>query len=95
MKKAKIYNGMKSTQYLMFATLKDFDLKDRKVLLRVDINLPIEPETMDILDDTRIMRILAFFRHCKASTMPVPSFSPTRAGREKKTSRHWRNMLKR
>ncbi len=42
----------------MFATLKDFDLKNKRVLLRVDINLPIEPRTMKILDDTRIMRII-------------------------------------
>lgn len=37
-----------------FPLLKNFDLKDKKVLLRVDINSPIDPDTGEILDDTRI-----------------------------------------
>lgn len=37
-----------------FPVLKDFDLNGRKVLLRVDINSPIDPSTGTILDDTRI-----------------------------------------
>ncbi len=37
-----------------FPVLKDFDLNGRKVLLRVDINSPIDPDTKEILDDTRI-----------------------------------------
>jgi phosphoglycerate kinase len=39
---------------LEFPLLKNFDLKGKKVLLRVDINSPIDPETGEILDDTRI-----------------------------------------
>ncbi|MFP4608094.1 MAG: phosphoglycerate kinase [Candidatus Aenigmatarchaeota archaeon] len=35
-------------------TLDDFDLKGQKVLLRVDINSPLDPETGRILDDHRI-----------------------------------------
>jgi len=34
--------------------LKDFNLAGKKVLLRVDINSPIDPKTREILDDTRI-----------------------------------------
>jgi phosphoglycerate kinase len=34
--------------------LKDFNLAGKKVLLRVDINSPIDPKTKEILDDTRI-----------------------------------------
>ncbi len=37
-----------------FPLLKNFDLKGKKVLLRVDINSPIDPDTGEILDDTRI-----------------------------------------
>lgn len=34
--------------------LKDFNLAGKKVLLRVDLNSPIDPKTGEILDDTRI-----------------------------------------
>lgn len=38
-------------QYL---TLEDFDLRDRAVLLRLDINAPLDPSNNQILDDGRI-----------------------------------------
>lgn len=37
-----------------FLTMNDFDLRGRTVLLRVDINSPINPQTGMILDDSRI-----------------------------------------
>jgi phosphoglycerate kinase len=37
-----------------FFTMDDFDLKGKTLLLRVDINSPINPSTGEILDDTRI-----------------------------------------
>jgi len=37
-----------------FLTLDDFKLKDKTVLVRVDFNSPVDPETKKILDDTRI-----------------------------------------
>jgi len=37
-------------------TLDDIDIKDKTVLLRVDINCPVESETKRIKDDTRIKR---------------------------------------
>ncbi len=40
--------------HLPFFTLDDFDLDGKTVLLRVDINCPIDPNTLEILDDTRI-----------------------------------------
>lgn len=36
--------------------LRDFNLAGKKVLLRVDINSPIDPKTNEILDDSRIRR---------------------------------------
>ncbi len=37
-----------------FYTMDDFDFENKRVLLRVDINSPIDPKTNRILDDTRI-----------------------------------------
>lgn len=39
---------------LEFYTIDDFDLEDKTVLVRVDINSPVDPNTGFILDDTRI-----------------------------------------
>ena len=38
-----------------YLTLDDFDLRDKHVLLRLDINAPLDPSTNQILDDTRIV----------------------------------------
>jgi len=38
----------------MFFTLDDFDVRDKTVIVRVDINSPLDPETLEILDVTRI-----------------------------------------
>ncbi len=35
-------------------TLKDLDITGKKVFMRIDINVPIDPETKEILDDRRI-----------------------------------------
>ena len=37
-----------------FLTLDDIDFKDKTVLVRVDFNSPVDPETKMVLDDTRI-----------------------------------------
>ena len=39
-----------------FLTVDDFEIKGKVLLLRVDINSSIDPETGEILDDTRIKR---------------------------------------
>ena len=41
-----------------FNTLDDFDFEGKTVLLRVDFNLPLDKETIDILDTTRMKRTL-------------------------------------
>ena len=41
-----------------YNTLDDFDLADKTVLLRVDFNMPLDKNTLDILDTTRIERAL-------------------------------------
>jgi phosphoglycerate kinase len=37
-----------------YLTLDDVDVKDKVVLVRVDFNSPVDPETKKVLDDTRI-----------------------------------------
>ena len=44
--------GSMEFQYL---TLDDFDLRDKAVLLRLDINAPLDPSNNQILDDGRIV----------------------------------------
>ncbi|HJN31802.1 MAG TPA: phosphoglycerate kinase, partial [Candidatus Poseidoniia archaeon] len=39
-----------------FLTIDDFKIKGKVLLLRVDVNSSIDPETGQILDDTRIKR---------------------------------------
>ena len=41
-----------------FNTLDDFNFENKTVLLRVDFNMPLNKETFDILDTTRIKRVL-------------------------------------
>jgi len=45
-----------------FFTLDDFDFRGKTVLLRVDINSPIDPTTKTILDDTRMKAIVPTIR---------------------------------
>ena len=37
-----------------FNTIDDFDLEDKTVLVRIDVNSPVDPSTGIILDDTRL-----------------------------------------
>ncbi|MCX8171772.1 MAG: phosphoglycerate kinase, partial [Candidatus Bathyarchaeota archaeon] len=37
-----------------FLTLDNFDVKGKVVLVRVDFNSPVDPQTKKIIDDTRI-----------------------------------------
>lgn len=39
---------------LQFLTIDDFDMENKTVLVRVDINSPVDPSTGSILDDTRM-----------------------------------------
>lgn len=45
-----------------FHTLSDFNFKDKKVLLRVDINCPLEKDELKILNDSRIRRVVPTVR---------------------------------
>jgi len=41
-----------------YNTLDDFDLEGKTVLLRVDFNMPLDKKTLEILDTTRIKKVL-------------------------------------
>ena len=41
-----------------YNTLDDFDFENKTVLLRVDFNMPLDKNTLNILDTTRIKRVL-------------------------------------
>jgi len=45
-----------------FNTLEDFNFKDKTVLLRVDINCPLDKKTLKILNDSRIRSIVPTVR---------------------------------
>jgi phosphoglycerate kinase len=47
---------------MAFATLDDVDVSGKRVLLRVDINSPVDPDTKTITDDTRMVRSLPTIR---------------------------------
>ncbi len=50
-----------------FFTMDDFDLSGRTVLLRVDINSPIDPATGELLNDARIREHLTTIRELRGS----------------------------
>ncbi len=45
-----------------FYTLDDFDVKDKTVFVRVDINSPLDPDTLAILDTSRIQSVAPTIR---------------------------------
>ena len=45
-----------------FNTLEDFNFRDKTVLLRVDINCPLDKKTLQIVNDARIRRVVPTIR---------------------------------
>lgn len=68
-----------------YLTLDDFDLRDKRVLLRLDINAPLDPTTNQILDDTRIVAAKPTLDALKSSKVVVLSHQ-SRPGKEDFTS---------
>ncbi len=49
-----ILRGLVEENELSFRTLDDVDVKDKTVIVRVDLNSPLDPKTLKIIDDSRI-----------------------------------------
>src|SRR2546422_10936198 len=54
-----------------FFTMDDFDLSGRTVLLRVDINSPIDPATGELLNDARIREHLLTIRELRGAKVAL------------------------
>jgi len=65
---------------MKFLRLDDFDLEDKTVFLRVDINIPLDPSTLQILDDTRIRELGPTLADLRSSKVVVGSHQ-SRPGR--------------
>lgn len=68
-----------------YLTLDDFNLRNKRVLLRLDINAPLDPTTNQILDDTRIVSAKPTLDALKQSKVVVLSHQ-SRPGKEDFTS---------
>ena len=68
-----------------FFTMDDFDLSGRTVLLRVDINSPIDPATKTLLNDARLREHLATIRDLRGSKVVVLAHQ-SRPGKDDYTS---------
>ncbi len=68
-----------------FFTLDDFDLSGRTVLLRVDINSPIDPATKTLLNDARLREHLATVRDLRQSKVVLLAHQ-SRPGKDDFTS---------
>ena len=54
-----------------FFTLDDFDMAGKRVLVRVDINSPIDPETGRILGDTRIRKVIPTLEELESARVAI------------------------
>ena len=63
-----------------FLHMDDFDLDDKTVFVRVDINIPLDPSTLQILDDTRIRAIAPTLADLRSSKVVIGSHQ-SRPGR--------------
>ena len=68
-----------------FFTMDDFDLSGRTVLLRVDINSPIDPATKALLNDARLREHLSTLRDLRGSKVVVLAHQ-SRPGKDDFTS---------
>lgn len=68
-----------------FFTLDDFDLSGRTVLVRVDINSPIDPATKSLLNDARLREHLSTIRDLRQSKVVVLAHQ-SRPGKDDFTS---------
>ena len=69
----KEFNQEGNRMVVKVLTLDDFDLKDKTVFLRVDMNCPIDPETMEITGTKRIEEAIETIQSLKEAKVVVAS----------------------
>ncbi len=69
----KEFNQVDNRGIVKVLTLDDFDLKDKTIFLRVDMNCPIDPETMEITGTNRIEEVIETIQSLKESKVVVAS----------------------
>jgi len=69
----KEFNQENNRMVVKVLTLDDFDLKDKTVFLRVDMNCPIDPETMEITGTKRIEEAIETIEALKEAKVVVAS----------------------
>ena len=69
----KEFNQVDNRKGVKVLTLDDFDLKGKTVFLRVDMNCPIDPETMEILGIKRIEETIETLKSLKDAKVVVAS----------------------
>ena len=67
------FNRVNHTGVVKVLTLDDFDLKSKTIFLRVDMNCPIDPTTMQILGTKRIEECVGTIKSLKDSKVVVAS----------------------
>jgi phosphoglycerate kinase len=70
---SKNLTGWYNRKVVKVLTLDDFDLKGKTVFLRVDMNCPIDPETMEILGTKRIEETIETLKSLKDAKVVVAS----------------------
>ncbi|MCJ7505681.1 phosphoglycerate kinase [Candidatus Bathyarchaeota archaeon] len=70
----------KLTSGIRFLSMDDFDLENKTIFVRVDINIPLDPSTLQILDDTRIRAIGPTLADLRSSKVVIGSHQ-SRPGR--------------
>ncbi len=68
-----------------FLTLDDIETEGKRVFLRVDINVPLDPSTQEILDDTRIRALCATLQELEDARVILGSHQ-SRPGKDDFTS---------
>lgn len=69
----KEFNQGDNRKVVKVLTLDDFDLKDKTVFLRVDMNCPIDPETMEISGTKRIEEAIETIKSLEEAKVVVAS----------------------
>jgi phosphoglycerate kinase len=69
----KEFNQVNNRKIVKVLTLDDFDLKDKTVFLRVDMNCPIDPETMEITGTKRIEEAIETIQSLEQAKVVVAS----------------------